>query len=115
MTRKVAGVLGLVLFLVASVVATAAAQVDSNDIMGFETTAGWTISTSAAPPGTTVFSTPIRTQGSAAYGVTSPVVNLIKLISQPVSSTATALAGIGEAGAQFRLDVLIPNQQGNQV
>jgi hypothetical protein len=100
--------------LIAPLVTLAQAQpADSNDILGFETTAAWTMSASAAPPGALVSLTPQRTQGSAAYAVANPV-NLIKLFSQPVSSTAAALTGIGELGGQFRLDVLVPSQQGNQ-
>ncbi|HYM07627.1 MAG TPA: hypothetical protein VEU11_13800 [Terriglobales bacterium] len=84
---------------------------DSNAIMGFETPAGWiaTGNTSTAP---TESSTTTRTQGKSALAVDTPS-NLTKLTSVQVASTAAALAGVGNPGAGFQVDVMLPAQQGN--
>ncbi len=81
--------------------------ITSNEVMGFEKPGTWGVTTSTVGPGFSVHSTSIRTQGSAAYAVDNPP-SLIKLISRPVASTATALAGIGNHGALVQLDVEIP-------
>jgi hypothetical protein len=112
MRNRRLSVLVVGLLIVPLVTLAQAQPPDSNDVLGFETTTGWTMAASATP-GTVVVLTPQRTQGSAAFAVANPS-NLIKLISQPVSSAAAALLGIGELGGQFRLDVLVPSQQGNQ-
>jgi hypothetical protein len=100
-------------------VAPAAAQqtqapLDPNAIMGFENLGTWKVTGNSSPPGFMVASTSMRTQGSAAYSIANPP-NLVKVISQPIASTATALTGIGEPGALLQIDVLIPVQQGNAV
>jgi len=93
----------------------APAAPDPNDIMGFESLGTWNVTASSGPPGFTAVSTTTRTQGNAAYQVSNPP-NLIKLISQPIASTATALTGIGNAGGSLlQIDVFIPAQQGNEV
>jgi hypothetical protein len=79
-----------------------------NDVMGFENPADWEVTTNTFVVGFSVQSTTIRTQGSAGYAVNNPP-SLIKLISRPVASAATALAGIGNQGALLQLDVEIPN------
>jgi hypothetical protein len=78
-----------------------------NDIMGFESLGTWGVSTNSIVPGFGVQSTTVRTQGRAAYAVKNPP-TFVKLISRPVASTATALAGIGDRGALLQLDVLYP-------
>ena len=99
--------------------ATAGAQqrftpLNSNDILGFEALGTWTVNGNSSPPGFLVMTSANRTQASAAYAIANPP-NMVKLISQPVSSTATALTGIGNADALLQVDVLIPVQQGNKV
>jgi hypothetical protein len=78
-----------------------------NMIMGFEQSAAWLVSSGTADPNLSVQLTGIRTQGNAAYAVSNPPA-LFKLISRPISSSATALAGIGNSGALLQLDVLVP-------
>lgn len=85
---------------------------DSNAIMGFENTGTWMTDGNSSPPGFMVSSSTQRTQGNAAYAISNPP-NLVKVTSLPISSTATALAGIGDSGAILQLDLLIPVQQGN--
>jgi hypothetical protein len=86
--------------------------VDSDAIMGFETTAGWSLMASAKS--TTASSTTTRTQGSFALSLDGPS-NRTTLTSLPVASTASALAGVGDVGAMFEVDVLLPLVQGNAV
>ncbi len=100
-------------------VADAAAQqsqtaLSSDDILGFESLSAWSATGSSASPAFMLSSTSTRTQGEAAYAVSNPP-NMVKLFSQPVSNSATALAGVGNSGSAFRLDILIPVQQGNAV
>jgi hypothetical protein len=78
-----------------------------NTIMGFEQSAAWTVSSSTADPNLSVQLTGIRTQGNAAYAVSNPPA-LFKLISRPIASSATALAGIGKEGASIEVDLLVP-------
>jgi hypothetical protein len=85
---------------------------DSNAILGFESTGGWVTNGNSSPPGFQVSSTTQRTQGNAAYAISNPA-NLIKVTSLPVSSTAAALAGIGDSGAMLQLDLMLPVEQGN--
>jgi len=85
---------------------------DSNAIMGFESTGTWVTNGNSSPPGFSVSSSTQRTQGNAAYAISNPS-NLVKVTSLPISSTATALAGIGDQGAILQLDLLIPLEQGN--
>lgn len=114
--QSVAKGVALVLALVPWIAPSATAQqqstaIDSNSVMGFETPFAWTAKSSASSM-ISVFSTTKRTQGSFAYAV-SDAGNLVTLTSAPVSSTATALAGVGNAGALFQVDVLLPTQVGN--
>jgi hypothetical protein len=78
-----------------------------NDIMGFENLGSWGVTANGIVAGYGVSSTKIRTQGAAAYAVNNPP-SLIKLISLPVASSASALSGIGNSGALLKLDVEIP-------
>ncbi len=80
---------------------------DSNAIMGFDSLGTWNVTGIPFRPGFTLASTTTRTQGSAAYSIANPP-NLMQLTSQPIASTATALTGIGNAGALLQIDVLIP-------
>jgi hypothetical protein len=78
-----------------------------NTIMGFEQSAAWVVSSSTADPNLSVQLTSVRTQGNAAYAVSNPP-SLFKLISRPISSSGTALAGIGKEGASIEVDLLVP-------
>jgi len=90
---------------------TASTKLDSNAIMGFETPLGW-VAKSSTSSMITVSSTTTRTQGNSAYVVTNPG-NLVTMTSAAVVSTATALAGVGNAGALFQVDVFLPTLVGN--
>src|SRR5215471_12527370 len=95
-----------------------ATSLDPNVILEFETPAAWRTRHGTAA------ATDVRTQGTAAYELTVPARHeqdcdedcdqedddgvATDLTSAPVASTGTALAGIGEAGATFALDVLLP-------
>lgn len=81
--------------------------ISPNAILGFENLSTWSVRTTTVVSNFSVGLTTNRTQGKAAYAVTDPP-TLIKLISRPVPSTATTLAGIGEHGALLQLDVLFP-------
>ena len=80
-----------------------------NMIMGFEYLGTWSVNANTLVPGFSVQPTTIRTQGNEAYQVNGAP-PLFKLISRPVASTATALAGIGKSGALLQLDVLAPSK-----
>lgn len=84
---------------------------DPNAIMGFETLGTWSVSGNSSS-GFVAQSTADRTQGNAALSISNPP-NMMKIVSQPIASTATALTGIGNSGALLEIDVLIPVQQGN--
>ena len=110
--------LNLLLLLILSAATQAFSQntstaLDSNLVMGFETPFGWSIMGNSAIA-TFATSTNIRTQGSYAYALGNPA-NLTTLTSAPVASTATALSGVGNPGALFEVDVMLPTQQGNPV
>jgi hypothetical protein len=80
--------------------------------MGFETPAAW-IARSKGEDSTQVSSTTMRTQGSFAYALTNPG-DSTTLTSLPVVSTAKALAGVGDKGAFFEVDVRLPGPQGDR-
>src|SRR6266851_1593023 len=106
----------LLLALMGGVVSGAAAQtastaIDSNSIMGFESPLTWTAKSSTSAM-ITVSATKTRTQGSFAYAVSNPG-NLVTMTSAQVASTASALAGVGNQGALFQVDILLPVQVGN--
>ena len=84
---------------------------DSNAIMGFEVPNVWLVRIDGFFPDFNVKSTTDRTQGSAAFAVSNPP-SLMTLTSSPISSTAGALAGIGNRGALLQLDLLLPTQVG---
>jgi hypothetical protein len=99
--------IALALVLVAGVVAQPfAITLDSNAIMGFETPAGWLVKGNGEDP-TRGVSTTTRTQGSFALSLANAA-NQTTLTSLPVASTARALAGVGDAGAVFEVDVMAP-------
>jgi hypothetical protein len=99
-------------FLFVSIAAAqqTAATPDSNAIMGFESLGTWDVRGSAAHHGFMVTMTSDRTQGSAAYSISNPP-EMLKLISQPIASSATALTGIGNTGALLQIDIQIPTQK----
>ena len=101
------------LFIAGAAAQQPLAPIDSNAVMGFENTTTWTVSGNSKLPGV-LTSTTQRTQGNAAYSIANPP-NQMKIVSQPIASTATALAGIGDTGALLQIDFLIPVQQGNLV
>lgn len=72
-------------------------------IMGFETATSWFVASTS--PATRVALTAVRTQGSFALALSFPA-SQTTLTSQAVGSTTTALAGVGDVGAIFELDVL---------
>lgn len=84
-----------------------AGTISPNAILGFESLDTWSVRTTTVVPNFSVGLTKNRTQGQAAYAVANPP-TLMKLISSPVPSTATALVGIGQRGALLQLDVLFP-------
>jgi hypothetical protein len=92
---------------------SALTSVDPDAVMGFETTAGWTLTGSAKTTSDSSITMP-RIQGSFALALAGPS-NLTTLTSLPVASAAAALAGVGDVGAMFEVDVEIPLQQGNAV
>jgi hypothetical protein len=108
--RNVRETVALALVLIAG---AGAQGLDSNTVMGFETPAGWIISGNASTD-TTASPTTTRTQGNFALALGNPA-DLTKLTSLPVASIASALAGVGDAGALFEVDVMLPIQQGNPV
>lgn len=75
-------------------------------VLGFEEVTGWSVE------GAQVAATPIRTEGESAFALGNPA-NHTVLVSAPLPSTAVALAGIADPGAQVLLDVSVPAQLGN--
>src|SRR5260370_15512975 len=82
--------------------------IDSNSVMGFETPFAWAAKSSTSSM-IMRSATTTRTQGKFAYAVTNPG-HLVTMTSAPVASTATVLAGVGNAGALFQVDVFLPTQ-----
>jgi hypothetical protein len=107
--RKLSESIALLLVLIGGSAVSSSAQVDSNAIMGFETPLGWR---AISRFGTTASATATRTQGNFAYSLAQPS-ELMALVSSPVASTAKALVGVGDAGATFEVDVMLPTQLGN--
>ena len=106
--------------LALAVLATSAAQgplppiplvPDSNAIVGFETTTGWIVKSNSIS--TSIQSTTKRTQGHFAYALINPP-DQTTMTSLPVSSTAAALASIGEPESILELDVMLPLEEGNR-
>lgn len=87
------------------------ATIDSNAVMGFETPLAWAAKSSESTK-ISESATTTRTQGSYALMVSNPG-NLVTLVSAPVASTATPLAGVSNSGALFELDVILPSIVGN--
>jgi hypothetical protein len=71
-------------------------------ILGFENLAGWQLALSSNTA--QVKLTPTRTQGNSAFSVTNPG-NSLKLTSLPISSTSSALVGLGAPGATLSVDL----------
>lgn len=86
--------------------AVPALALDSDKVLGFETSADWTVNRGM------VSATDIRTQGDAALAIDNPK-QLTTLTGAPVASTATALAELATPGATFLVDVFLPVQIGN--
>lgn len=78
-----------------------------NAIMGFEALGDWSVRSELFSPHVNVQLTTQRTQGNAAYSV-SDTPALFRLVSRPINSSATALAGAGNKGATLQLDLQIP-------
>jgi hypothetical protein len=76
-------------------------------VMGFESASAWKAS------GASVFATAVRTQGSSALALRHAREEA-ELASDPVSSGAAALAGLGDAGSAMALDVLVPARDGRE-
>ncbi len=93
----------------AKVSASATTTDTSSLITGFETLGAWSATSSTSVPGFNVKLTTIRTQGHEAYAVGGPP-PLFKLVSHTISSTTSALAGIGNSGALLQVDVLTPSK-----
>jgi len=111
LTRNASGAAALlaVIFL-AGAAAQPQTSLDPNAIMGFETPAGWLVKSDVFS--ITETSTTIRTQGNYALAIKDGFL-LTTLTSMPVASTATALAGLGNTGATFEVDVLPPTLKPN--
>jgi hypothetical protein len=101
---------GAALFAVIFVTGAAAQPLDPNAIMGFETPAGWVVKSNVFSISET--STTVRTQGNFALAIKDGFL-LTTLTSMPVASTATALAGLGNSGATFEVDILPPTKKDN--
>jgi hypothetical protein len=99
------------MYLAPAALAQPIAALDSNAILGFENPAGWSLTGNSSTVPTKA-STTTRTQGNSALSVHTPS-NLTKVTSMPVTSTARALAGVGNVGAIFQVDLMLPLQQGN--
>ncbi|HEX4770647.1 MAG TPA: hypothetical protein VH351_07450 [Bryobacteraceae bacterium] len=84
----------------------------SGAVLGFETPTGWVVTGPAA--GFTTSLSTNRTQGSAALALVNPP-NSLQLFSIPVASSASALAGLGEQGSIFQLDLMVPMQDSEEV
>lgn len=88
-------------------------EIAPDAIMGFENLGTWQV-TGTAQQGFTVTSTTDRTQGTAAYSVANPPA-MVKLVSEPVASSAPALAGIGNTGALLQVDIQIPAESSGSI
>jgi hypothetical protein len=82
-------------------------SVPATSVLGFETPAGWTVSS-----GTVASSTKAFTQGTAALAVTAPQ-NYTTLVSAPLASGLAPLAGLTNPGATVEVDVQLPTSQPN--
>src|SRR5262249_7575956 len=78
---------------------------DANAITGFEDPSGWSVSRG------TTSSTSIRTQGSSALELRLREEEA-ELVSEPLPSTAPALAGLAEQGSVVALDVRVSGLPG---
>jgi hypothetical protein len=76
------------------------------DVLGFESTAGWKVSSGR------VSSTATRTQGNAALAVAAPV-NYTTLVSAALASGQPQLAALTDSGSSMLIDLLQPIAQPN--
>src|SRR5262245_54782718 len=83
------------------------ALTSGTDVLGFEATAGWKVSS-----GTVTLSKTAHTQGAAALAVTAPQ-NYTTLVSNTLASGLAPLAGLTDAGATLQLDLQLPTSQPN--
>jgi hypothetical protein len=79
--------------------------VPAASVLGFETPAGWKVSS-----GTVASSANAFTQGTAALAVTAPQ-NYTTLVSAPLPSGLAPLAGLTNAGATVEVDLQLPTSQ----
>jgi hypothetical protein len=82
---------------------SASASSIGGDILGFESTDGWTVSSG------TVSTTTTRTQGAQALAVAGP--NDPTLTSANIDSSASALAALTNANSSVAVDLLLPTAQ----
>jgi hypothetical protein len=82
---------------------SAGALIGGGDILGFESTDGWTVSSG------TVSTTTTRTQGAQALAVAGP--NDPTLTSANIDSSASALAALTNANSTVAVDLLLPTTQ----
>jgi uncharacterized membrane protein len=78
----------------------------AQDVMGFESLAGWT------PSSGTESLTSMHTQGVSAYALAVPV-NFTNIVSASIDNTAPNLQGLANTGSSLALDMIIPTQQPN--
>jgi len=86
---------------------TSALSLPGTSVLGFEATAGWSVSS-----GSVALSTGAHTQGTAALSVTAPV-NYTTLVSAPLSSGLPPLAALTDTGATLQIDLSLPVSQPN--
>jgi hypothetical protein len=87
--------------------AEALTSVPGTSVLGFETPAGWTVSS-----GTVSSSAKAFTQGAAALAVAAPQ-SYTTLVSAPLASGLAPLAGLTNAGATVEVDLELPTSQPN--
>ncbi len=86
-----------------------AAGLTDGDILGFESASAWRASHG------NLSATHIRTQGSLAVELGGVSKNLTTLVSANIVSVAPSLAGIGEPGSYFLIDVMVSSDPRNTV
>src|ERR1700733_11001261 len=80
--------------------------ITGGDALGFESPAGWTVSSG------TVAATTTRTQGAEALAVTAPQ-NYTTLVSVPLASNLAGLAGLASTASTVSVDLELPTSQPN--
>ena len=99
-----------------------APSIDANVILGFESTDGWSVNgdrddhdgndDDRGRGHGSLATTIARTQGTAALALTAPSHDVL-LASARVASTGAALAGLGDPGSSFAVDVALPADLGD--